>query len=446
MERPKTRYARSGDVNIAYQVVGDGPIDLVHIPGLVSHIDAAWGYPKYVRFMRHLSSFARVAVYDKRGCGLSDPISEPPAIEERIDDARAVMDAVGMEHAAVFGCSEGATLGAYFAASYPDRVDSAILYGAFARLRPDPPEYPWGFDDDTIALFTEGAMEAWGEGFMLTLLAPSLLGDDAEREWWGSYERVSMSPGAVMKLMAANLNLDIRGILASIRVPTLLLHRTGDLNPIEGARYMAAHIPGAAMVELEGDDHWPWVGDPDQVCNHVEEFLTGARRAAEPDRVLATVLFTDIVSSTERAAELGDRRWTELLSDHEDVIRRELERHRGREVKTTGDGFLATFDGPARAIRCATAAAEQLRRLGVEIRAGLHTGECEVRNGDVGGIAVHIGARVMSEASAGEVLVSSTVRDLTVGSDINFADRGTRELKGVPGEWRLYAVDADSAA
>ncbi|MGH2952619.1 MAG: adenylate/guanylate cyclase domain-containing protein [Solirubrobacterales bacterium] len=442
MERPKTRYARSGELSIAYQVVGDGPIDLVHIPGLVSHIDAAWSYPKYVRFMRHLSSFARVAVYDKRGCGLSDAISEPPTIEERIDDARAVMDAAGMDHAAVFGCSEGATLGAYFAASYPDRVDAAILYGSFARMQPDPPDYPWGYDAETIAVMTEGALEAWGEGIMLTLLAPSLLHDEREREWWGGYGRASMSPGALLKLSAANLTLDIRDILGSIRVPTLLLHRTGDVNPIEGARYIAEWIPNAQLVELEGDDHWPWVGDPDQVCDHVEEFLTGRRHTPDPDRVLATVLFTDIVSSTARAAELGDRRWTELLGEHEDVVRRELERHRGREVKTIGDGFLATFDGPARAIRCATAATDELRRLGVPIRAGVHTGECELRNGDVGGIAVHIGARVMAAAGEGEVLVSSTVRDLTVGSDIEFADRGTHELKGVPGEWRLFAVAA----
>ncbi|MGH2950915.1 MAG: adenylate/guanylate cyclase domain-containing protein [Solirubrobacterales bacterium] len=429
-------------MSIAYQVVGDGPIDLLHIPGLVSHLDMAWTYPKYVRFMRHLASFARVAVYDKRGCGLSDPFGELPSIEERIDDARAVMDAAGMERAAVFGCSEGATLGAYFAASHPDRVTAAILYGSFARLQPDPPDYPFGFGDDVLEMFTEATMEAWGEGMLLTVLAPSLLNDERERKWWGEFERASMSPGMALKLSAANLMLDIRQVLPLVRVPTLVLHRTGDIQPIGGARYVAERIPNAKLIELEGDDHWPWVGDPDQVCDHVEEFLTGKRHAPEINRVLATVLFTDIVSSTERAAELGDRRWTELLSEHEGVMRRELERHRGREVKTTGDGFLATFDGPARAIRCATAASEELRRLGLPIRSGLHTGECELRNGDVGGIAVHIGARVMAAAAEGEVLVSSTVRDLTVGSDIEFADRGAQELKGVPGEWRLYAVAA----
>jgi class 3 adenylate cyclase len=440
MQPPKTHYARSGDLSIAYQVVGEGPIDLVHIPGIVSHLDVAWTYPKYARFMRHLSSFARVAVYDKRGCGLSDPVTEPPTVEERIDDARAVMDAVGMERAAVFGCSEGATLAAYFAAAHPDRVTAAVLYGTFARLQPDPPDYPWGHSDELVAELTEGVAEAWGDGVMLTVLAPSLLDDDREREWWGRYEQASMSPRSVLTLSAANLNLDIRDILPLIRVPTLLLHRKGDILPVEGARYVAERIPDAKLIELEGDDHWPWVGDPDQVCDHVEEFLTGSKPAAEVDRVLATVLFTDIVASTERAAELGDRRWSELLGEHEHLIRRELERHRGREVKTTGDGFLATFDGPARAIRCATAASERVRDLGLEIRAGIHTGECELRNGDVGGIAVHIGARVMGEAGSGEVLVSSTVRDLTVGSDIRFSDRGECELKGVPGAWRLYVV------
>ncbi len=440
MERPQTRYAQSGGCSIAYQVIGDGPLDLIHIPGIVSHLDVAWTHPRYARFMERLASFARVAVYDKRGCGLSDPVTEPPPIEERIDDARAVMDAVGMERAVVFGCSEGATLATYFAAAYPDRVTQAILYGSFPRMRPDPPEYPWGYGDDILEMWFEAIGEAWGEGLMLIVLAPSLLGDDREREWWGGYERASMSPRAIRTLMQANVDLDMRDVLPLVRVPTLVLHRDGDVLPIEGGRYVADRIPDARFVELHGDDHWPWVGDPDQVCDQVEEFVTGRRQAPDSDRVLATVLFTDIVGSTERAVALGDRRWTELLSEHERLVRGELERHRGREVKTTGDGFLATFDGPARAIRCATSATEQVRRLGLEIRAGIHTGECELRGDDVGGIAVHIGARVMGEAGTGEVLVSSTVRDLTVGSDIRFDDRGERELKGVPGAWRLYAV------
>ena len=439
MEAPETKYARSGEFSIAYQVFGEGPLDMVHIQGLVSHLDAAWEYPKYRRFMERLSRFARVLVYDKRGTGLSDPVTEPPSVEERIDDTRAVMDAEGIERAAVFGCSEGATLAAFFAAAYPARVSHAILYGSFARLTPDPPDYPFGFEPEALEEGLEAVDEAWGEGVMLILLAPSLLGTE-EGAWWGRFERAAMSPRSVKIMMAANMELDLREVLPVISVPTLVLHRDGDPNVIEGARYVADRIPGARFVELHGDDHWPWVGDPYEVCDHVEEFVTGQMPEADPDRVLATVLFTDIVGSTERATALGDRRWRELLDQHEDLTRSQLERHSGREIKTTGDGVLATFDGPARGIRCAREISDQVGRLGLQIRAGLHTGECELRNGDVGGIAVHIGARVMAEAEPGEVLVSRTVKDLTVGSDIAFEDRGHHELKGVPGEWELFAV------
>jgi pimeloyl-ACP methyl ester carboxylesterase len=440
---PETKYARSGDVSIAYQVVGEGPLDLVHIPGLLSHLDLAWESPKYRRFMERLSSFARVLVYDKRGCGLSDPVAEPPSVEERIDDTRAVMDAEGVERATVFGCSEGASLSAFFAAAHPDRVSHAILYGSFARLTPDPPDYPWSILDikdveETWRLFRE-TVKGWGEGAMLVLLAPSLIGTD-EQAWWGRYERGAMSPRSIEILMRSNLELDIREILPVISVPTLVMHRDGDTIPIAGGRYVAEHIPGARFVELHGDDHWPWVGDPDEVVDHVEEFLTGHRSGPPPDRILATVMFTDIVGSTERATEVGDKRWRELLEVHEELTRAELDRHNGREVKMTGDGFLATFDGPARGIRCARAVSERTAELGLPIRAGLHTGECELRDSDVGGIAVHIGARVMAEAAPSEVLVSRTVKDLTVGSDIVFEDRGARELKGVPGEWELFAV------
>ena len=436
MNPPETKYARSGDLSIAYQVVGDGPIDLIHIPGLVSHLDLAWTNPQYERFMERLSSFARVMVYDKRGSGLSDPVAEPPSVEERIDDSRAVMDAEGVERAAVFGCSEGASLSAFFAAAHPDRVSHAVLYGSFARLRPDPPDYPWG--EGLAALYRE-SMEHWGEGNLLAVLAPSLL-DTEERAWWGRYERAAMSPQSIERLMVANFELDLREVLPVIAVPTLVLHRDGDMLPVGGGRYVAEHIPDARFVELHGEDHWPWVGDPGEVCDHVEEFLTGQRAERPIDRVLATVMFTDIVGSTERATELGDRRWRELLNAHEQLTRNEIAQHQGREVKTTGDGVLATFDGPARGIRCARAVAERTAALGLPIRAGLHTGECELRDGDVGGIAVHIGARVMAQAGPNEVLVSRTVKDLTVGSDIVFEDRGVYELKGVPGEWELFAV------
>jgi len=422
-------------------VVGDGAVDIVHIPGLLSHVDLAWENTNYRQMMARLSRFGRVLVFDKRGCGLSDPVSEPPSLEERIDDVRAVMAAERSERAVLFGCSEGAAIAAFLAATDPDRASHVIMYGGFARLTPDPPSYPWGFDAEAIHQGLDEAVDAWGEGALLVLLAPSLLGSE-EQPWWGRFERTAMSPRALKTLMLANVDLDIRSILPLVRTPTLLVHRTGDALPIEGARYMAEHLPDARLVELPGDDHWPWITNPGDVCDEIEEFVTGHRSEPDPDRVLATVLFTDIVGSTARAAEIGDRRWRELLDAHEEVTRTELERFSGQERKTTGDGFLATFDGPARALRCAKAIAEGARRLGLEIRAGLHAGECELRNGDVGGIAVHIGARVMSNAAPGEVLVSSTVRDLTVGSDIAFEDRGSHELKGVPGEWRLYTVVA----
>jgi class 3 adenylate cyclase len=437
---PETKYARSGDFNIAYQAVGDGPIDLVHIPGVLSHLDLAWENQNYQRFMRRLSGFARVLVYDKRGSGLSDPVTEPPSVEERVDDTRAVMDAEGVERAVVFGCSEGATLAAFFAAAHPQRLSHAVLYGSFARFTPAPPDYPYPpLDREGVLGATDEAIDAWGEGTMLTVLAPSILGTDEQR-WWGRFERGAMSPRSLKTLMLANVELDLREVLPVIGVPTLVLHRDGDVIPIEGGRYVADHIPEARFVELHGDDHWPWVSDPDEVCDHVQEFVTGHRSEPDPDRVLATVMFTDIVGSTERANQLGDRRWRELLDAHEELTRTELGRHSGREVKTTGDGFLATFDGPARGIRCARAVAEKTESLGLPIRAGLHTGECELREQDLGGIAVHIGARVMAQAGPGEVLVSRTVKDLTVGSDIGFEDRGEHELKGVPGEWQLFAV------
>jgi class 3 adenylate cyclase len=438
----ETRYARSGDVQVAYQVVGDGPRDLVLAPGFVSHLELAWDYPPYERFIRRLASFARVIVFDKRGSGLSDPVGDAATLEERIDDIRAVMDAAGSERADVFGWSEGAALAAFFGASRPDRVSALVLYGSFARGMPAE-GYPWAVEPGAWDLWlqADGDEEYWGQGYSLMMLAPTRFEDEALVRWWGRFERQSMSPRMARAALRLDSELDIRDVVPSIRVPTLVIHRSGDVLPIEGARWLAEQIPGARFVELPGEDHWPWTTDPDEIVDEVEEFLTGERQEREPDRVLATVLFTDIVGSTETASSLGDSRWRDLLEQHDRLVRREVDRHRGRAVKTTGDGVLATFDGPGRGINCARAICDQVRPLGIEVRAGLHTGECELRNGgDVGGIAVHIGARVAGLAEPGEVLVSGTVKDLVVGSGLAFTDRGSHALKGAPGEWRLYAL------
>jgi class 3 adenylate cyclase len=438
---PETRYALSGDVRVAYQVVGDGPRDLVLAPGFVSNLELAWEHPPYERFMRRLASFARVIVFDKRGSGLSDPVGEAATLEERMDDIRAVMDATLSERADVFGWSEGATMAALFGASRPDRVSALVLYGSLARGTPAE-GYPWAVAREAWELWLqEDDDEAWGKGFSLMNLAPSRFEDEALVRWWGRFERQSMSPRMSRAALRLGMELDIRDILPSVRVPTLVIHRTGDVLPVEGGRWVAEQIPDARFVELKGEDHWPWITDPDEIVDEVEEFLTGVRHEREPDRALATVLFTDIVGSTERATALGDMRWRDLLEQHDRLVRHELGRHRGREVKMTGDGVLATFDGPARGINCARAICAQVRPLGIEVRAGLHTGECELRNGDVGGIAVHIGARVAGMAEPGEVLVSGTVKDLVVGSGFAFTDRGTHSLKGAPGEWRLYTLE-----
>jgi DNA-binding SARP family transcriptional activator/pimeloyl-ACP methyl ester carboxylesterase len=434
---PETRYAVSGDARVAYQVVGDGPRDLVLVPGMTSHLELTWEYPPYERFVRRLAMFARVIMFDKRGAGLSDPIGDAKTLEERMDDIRAVMDAAGSQRADLFGWSEGAVIATVFGASRPDRVSALVLYGSFAGgIHSE--GYPWVPAPEEVEQWLQE--ESWGTGLSLLAVAPSRFEDKAFTSWWGRFERQSMSPKIMRATVRLNMELDIRVVLPSVRVPTLVLHRTGDMLPIEGARWLAGQIPGARFVELPGDDHWPWLSDPDEVVDEVEEFLTGERRGRKPDRALATVLFTDIVGSTERATELGDRRWRDLLEQHDRLIRRELGRYHGREVKTTGDGVLATFDGPGRGINCAQAICARARALGIEVRAGLHTGECELRNGDVGGIAVHIGARVAGLARPGEVLVSSTVKDLVVGSGLVFADRGNHSLKGAPGEWRLYAV------
>jgi class 3 adenylate cyclase len=441
---PKTRYARSGDVNIAYQIVGEGPIDLVYVPGWVSNIETAWEDPHVSRFLERLASFSRLILFDKRGTGLSDrvSISELPTLEQRMDDVRAVMDAADSERAALFGASEGGVMCALFGATYPDRTAALVLYGSYAKGTATA-DYPQGMaEQEVIDEFVEALTEVWDDaGGLLNMWAPSASNDPVAQAAFGRYLRTGASPSAVVALTRMNAAVDIRHVLPVIAVPTLVIHRSEDMIvSVEAGRDLAAGIEGAKYVELPGEDHLWFHGDGDAILGEVEEFLTGTRGAEIVDRILATVMFTDIVDSTRKAAALGDRRWRDLLERHDTLMRRELERHRGRAVKTLGDGFLATFDGPARAIRCACSARDALRGLGVEVRAGLHTGECELIGDDLGGIAVNIGARVASVAGPGEVLVSRTVTDLVAGSGIEFTDRGVHSLKGVPEEWQLYAV------
>lgn len=442
MNPPKTRYAKSDKVNIAYSVFGEGPLDLVLVPGFISHLELFWDNPAYVHAMERLATFARVINFDKRGTGLSDAVSDPPTLEVRMDDVRAVMDAAGSERAAIWGFSEGAAMTILFAATHPERTTALVLYGALAKgVASD--DYPWGpardvFDEEGLEMLAS----QWGEGTSIEVFSASHADDPQAREFMARFERMSASPGALVAIYKMFADIDVRHVLPSIKVPTLLVHRKGDraVN-VRNSRWMAEQIPGAKYTEFEGINHGLWDEYADPILDEVEEFLTGVRPMPEPDRILATVMFTDVVESTKRAAELGDRRWVELLEAHEKVTRRELDRFRGREVKTTGDGFLATFDGPARAIRCAKAICDGVRPLGVEVRAGLHTGECEALGADIGGIAVHIAARVGAMAGAGEVLVSRTVRDLVAGSGIEFADRGEHQLKGVPDSWHIFAVN-----
>ena len=439
---PRTRYALSGDAHIAYQVFGEGDLDLVFVPGFVSNIEHYWEMPQVPDLLERLASFARVVMFDKRGTGLSDPVAGPPPLEQRMDDMQAVMDAAGVERAALYGISEGGPASVLFAATYPDRTSALVLYGSTPRFRTDS-DISWGATDEQIELVLADVSARWGDGSLLEIFAPSTAGDPAMEGVWGRFQRAGASPAMARAVMAALYEIDVRPVLPTIRVPTLILHRTGDLvAPIEGARLMAQEIPDARMVEFEGTDHVPFTGDFDPVVDEMEEFLTGTRQARPLDRVLATVMFTDIVDSTRRAADAGDRRWRELIARHDELTRRQLDRYRGREVKTLGDGFLATFDGPARAIECACAIRDGVSTHGLEVRAGLHTGECELYGDDVRGMAVNIGARVGALAGANEVLVSSTVKDLVVGADLEFTERGEHELKGVPGKWRLYAAAA----
>jgi class 3 adenylate cyclase len=434
------RYAKSGDVHVAYRTLGSGNVDIVVAEQWFSNVEIEREVRPLARFNDRLSAFARVIRFDKRGVGLSDPVPATalPTLEEWMDDLRAVMDDVGSDKAVIVTAMGGGFLACAFAATYPDRVRALVLIDAFARLtRAD--DYPWGLTDDQARDVSEAFESAWGTGMMLDLFDPDDADEDALRDASGRYERLSVSPGTAGSMVDMINATDIRGILPTIRVPTLVVTRSGPIEAGHG-RYLAEHIAGATYVEVPGRGSLLWSGDQDALLREIEHFVTGSRPLPRHDRVLATVLFTDIVGSTDRAAEIGDARWRELLAEHDQLVRRALDRFEGREVKTTGDGFLATFDGPARAIRCAQAIHESLRDIGVGVRAGLHTGEIDLVDGDVGGIAVHLGARVMAVAGAGETIVSSTVKDLVVGSEIAFDDRGEHEMKGVPGTWRLFAV------
>jgi pimeloyl-ACP methyl ester carboxylesterase len=450
--RPETRYARSGDLSIAYQVVGDGPFELVLVSAFVSNVELGWKATGPARIRERLVQFSRLIVFDKRGVGMSDRVVGAPTLEERMDDVRVVMDAAGSARAAILGVSEGAPMSLLFAATYPERTAALVLWGGMPRMM-WAPDYPWGHTEDAYREWTE-EMSRWLFGSRDEAL--SALRDDGfvapgEAEGQLDYYRSSISPGAMRAHFEMNQEIDVRHVLPAIRVPTLIVHGADDdAVPVEGARYMAERIPGARLVELAGAGHLMMGAVAHGLMDEIERFLTmvredGGWEEAETDRVLATVLFTDIVESSERLAELGDRAWRELLERHHALVRRELQRFRGQEVDTAGDGFFASFDGPARAIRCARAILDALNELGLEVRAGLHTGECEIVDGKVAGIAVHTGARVASHAEAGEVLVSSTVKDLVAGSGITFAERGSHELKGVPGEWQLFAVDRVTA-
>ena len=439
---PETRYAISSDgTHIAYQVIGEGPLDLVYVPTWMSHVEVLWEEPRIAHFFEELASFSRLILFDRRGAGLSDPLSNGTTLEEQMDDVRAVLDAAGSERAAVFAQLEGGAMGCLLAATFPDRIAALVLYTTIVRTISNE-EITWADSREERDARMELFMADWGNGSRLAGFAPSRAGDQRLLRWFGRFERFAASPGTIKKLTQAIGLTDVSPILPTIRVPTLVIYRKDDpfINPLH-SKYVAERIPGAKLVEIPPGDTLPLFGDSDFLTEELEEFLTGVRPRREPDRVLATVMFTDIVDSTRQAAEKGDRAWRDMIDRHDQLIREQLERFDGREIKTIGDGFLATFDGPARGIRCAVAINGQVKQLGIDLRAGLHTGEIEILGDDIGGMAVNIGARVGARAGAREVLVSSTVKDLVVGSGIDFDDRGAHELKGVPGEWRLFAVE-----
>jgi class 3 adenylate cyclase len=441
--RPETKYAKSGGVHIAYQVFGEGDLDLVLVPGFTTHVELAWEYEPSARILEGLASFARVITFDRRGSGLSDPVVDAPTLEQRMDDVRAVMDAAGSQRAALVGISEGVPMIILFAATYPQRVTGLVCVAGMARST-YAEDYPWGTPAEAL---NESVMELiaphWGDGSIIEVSVPSHAGDPGARAFWGRIERSTASPGMMIALAEMFLDLDVRDVVPSVHAPALILHRTRDrLVNVHHGRWLAEHLPNARMVEFEGDDHPFWFQGTEEWLGAIQEFLTGARAVPMPNRVLATVLFTDIVDSTRTAVELGDQHWREVLERHQRAVREALDHFNGREVKSTGDGFLATFDGPARAIRCASAILRSSETSGIRVRAGLHTGECETMGDDIGGIAVHIAARVSARAEPQELLVSRTVKDLVAGSGLQFTDRGVHTLKGVPDSWQLYSAHA----
>jgi class 3 adenylate cyclase/pimeloyl-ACP methyl ester carboxylesterase len=440
---PETRYARSGDLHIAYQVVGDGPIDLLWVPTWIWQIEHVWEEPRTASLLRRLSAMARLITFDRRGTGMSDRIVGAPTLEQQMDDVVAVLDAAGAERPAVFAMLEAGSMACLFAATHPERAQSLVLYEGTPRMI-SAPDYPWPLSREEREIAARALPDRWGSGESVMSLSSSGNHSERFRQWAGRLERLAAGPNTAQALFRMHSEIDVRPVLPSIQAPTLVLHRAHDrLIDIRHSRYLADHIPDARMVELPGDSTLPFGSGEDELIGEVEEFLTGARHAPDPERILATVMFSDIVDSTRRAAEMGDRRWRELLESIDHSIGIELGRHRGRVVKKMGDGLLATFDGPARAIGCATAIRDGARAgYDLEVRSGLHTGEIELLGDDIGGLAVHIGARVGAVAGPGEVLVSNTVKDLVVGSGIEFEDRGETELKGVPGSWRLWAVAA----
>lgn len=437
---PETRYAHSGTVSIAYQVIGEGSLDLVLVPGWVSNIDIFWEEPGLARFLRRLAAFSRLILFDKRGTGLSDRVTATPTLEERMDDVRAVMEAVGSERAALVGYSEGGPMCALFAATYPERTSAIVLIGSYAR-RTRAEDYPHGPTEAQIRTFIDSIEDAWGTPFALEARAPSMLHDERFRQWWARLLRTSAGPAAAAALTRANMEIDIRDILPSIRVPTLILHAVGDRTlEIGHGRYLASRIPGAQLIEIDSGDHLPWLEGSDAILKNIEEFLTGASAPEDVDRILCTIMFTDIVGSTQRAAANGDRQWRDLLETHNALVRREVAAFKGREVNTTGDGFLVVFDGPARAIRCAEAVREAVRQIGLELHIGLHCGECERQGDDLSGLALNIASRISALAPPGTILVSRTVRDLVAGSGLRFSDFGSHLLEGVPDAWQVYRL------